>query len=160
MAQDTFRKRVVFWLDLLREDEYRLMEKVAYWKHTRQFASAMRDGIRLIADLREGRIDVLLELFPWVRSALMQVEAPATSDALQHQLQRLEQLILQQGMVPVAMPPRLGDGQPAGPKALDVPRFDLPIIEDADEDDTVILKRDTSTSSAMNFINSMLNLQQ
>jgi len=151
------RMRFVFWLNLANPIELNLAEILENSRTQRQFTGIIRDGIRLIFDLRQGKTDVLLELFPWVKASLSESEKATSNTALHHQLERLEQLILQQGAVPVQLPAH--STNQSGPKALDVPRFDLPTIED-DDDDTIVLKRDTSTNSAMNFVNSMLNLQQ
>lgn len=66
MPQNRYRLRFVFWLDMLRPDELKLADKIELLKNERLFAKTIRDGIRLVVDLREGRVDVLRELFPWV----------------------------------------------------------------------------------------------
>ena len=161
MAANRYRLRFTFWLDMLKLDEMALADQIEQLKNERSFVRTIRDGIRLIMDLRNGRTEVLFELFPWLKNELSQpmttIISTSPDNGLQHQLDRLEQLILQQGAVPVAMPAH--SSTHSGPKALDVPSFNLPTLED-DEDDTVVLKKDTSTRSATNFINSMLNLQQ
>lgn len=161
MAAERSRRLFKFWLNIFNDTEYQIAEALEVAKHRRQYTSLIRDGVRLVLSLRQGRTDVLFELFPWLEIELHRPPAPVALSshniALQNQLERLEQLILQQGAVPVDLSPHPNGHN--GPKALDVPRFDLPLIED-DEDDTVVLQRDTSTSSAMNFINSMLSLQQ
>ena len=43
---------------------------VADLKMGKLFAKTVRDGIRLICELRAGRLDTLFELFPWVQEAL------------------------------------------------------------------------------------------
>jgi hypothetical protein len=138
-----------------------LADQIEMLKNERAFVRTIRDGIRLIMDLRNGRTEVLFELFPWLKNELSQpvttIISTSPDDGLQHQLERLEQLILQQGAIPIDIPMQAQRTQESGPKALSVPQFSVP---DPDDDDTVILKCDTSTSSAMNFINSMLNLQQ
>lgn len=151
------RMRFVFWLNIANPIELYIAEILENSRTQRQFTGIIRDGIRLIFDLRQGKTDVLFELFPWVKASLSEIETPLANTAIEQQLDRLEQLILQQGAVPVAMPTH--SSSHSGPKALAVPRFDLPTLED-DEEDTVVLKKDTSTHSATNFINSMLNLQQ
>ena len=60
------RLRYVFWLNLNKLDEHALAEKIGELKARRTFSRTIRDGIRLICDLRQGRTDVLAELFPWV----------------------------------------------------------------------------------------------
>ncbi len=95
-----FRLRFSFWLDLHKSDEAALAETIDALKQNRTFASTIRDGIRLIADLRAGRIDVLLELFPWVKEALQPAPATSADQRLQEQIERLENLLLAQGNVP------------------------------------------------------------
>jgi hypothetical protein len=161
MATQRSRRLFKFWLNLYNDIEYEIAESLEYAKRRREYTGIIRDGIRLILSLRQGRVDVLLELFPWLESEIVKSPTVAAlssqNGALQQQLERLEQLILQQGAVPVDMPAY--SNNPSGPKALDVPRFDLPTLED-DDDDTIALNKDTSTNSAMNFVNSMLSLQQ
>ena len=66
------RRKFEFWLNVLRDDHLELAQEIDSLKRQRRFARTIRDGVRLVADLREGRIDVLLELFPWVRDAVAQ----------------------------------------------------------------------------------------
>ena len=71
MAKKSFRLRFTFWLDMHKSDEAAIAETIADLKSQRSFVSTIRDGIRLICDLRAGRLDVLFELFPWVRSEFL-----------------------------------------------------------------------------------------
>ena len=99
-----FRLRFTFWLDMHKTDEAELAETIDQLKQNRSFASTVRDGIRLIADLRAGQTDVLFELFPWVKDAL-QASPPAPMEkGLQEQIARLEALLLAQGNVPIQSP--------------------------------------------------------
>lgn len=103
MAKQSFRIKFMFWLDSTKPDEARLMEQVELLKGDRLFSKTIRDGIRLICDLRAGRTEVLFELFPWVRDGLQ--SAPVTTDdRLQAQIARLEALLLAQGNVPIKTP--------------------------------------------------------
>jgi hypothetical protein len=154
MSTSRFRLRQVFWLDMNNDDEAALADTIDELKRQRSFVRTVRDGIRLICDLRQGRVDVLFELFPWVRAEFLAGIQPSetpTERAISEQLKRLETLMLQQGNMPI----QLADH--GGPKAMNVPQFDPPAFDD--DEDTVVLKRDTTTNSAQNFINSMLNLQ-
>lgn len=67
----SFRKRFMFWLDLNKRDEQDLAEQIDELKEQRGFAKAIRDGLRLLIDLRRGNVDVLLELFPDIRHRLV-----------------------------------------------------------------------------------------
>jgi hypothetical protein len=96
----------MFWLDVRKRDEYALSEQIDELKQKRLYAKTLREGIRLICDLRAGRLDVLFELFPWVQVEFlkhMQTIQPVRSEAeqeLQRQLERLERLMLERGYVP------------------------------------------------------------
>lgn len=59
-----FRKRYFFWLDITRDSELHIAEDIALLKRKRLFSKTIRDGIRLIIDLRAGHLNVLFELFP------------------------------------------------------------------------------------------------
>jgi hypothetical protein len=96
-----FRLRFTFWLDLQKADEAAIAELIDGLKRSRTFASAIRDGIRLVCALRAGRTDVLFELFPWVRDGLQSAPAAATDQHLQAQIARLEALLIAQGSVPL-----------------------------------------------------------
>jgi len=95
-----FRLRFTFWLDLQKADEAALAETVEILKQNRSFVATIRDGIRLICDLRAGQTAVLFELFPWVREAVQPVAT--TDQRLQEQIARLETLLLAQGNVPIS----------------------------------------------------------
>jgi hypothetical protein len=100
------RGRFTFWLDFRKDDELVLAETIDDLKRKRGFASAIRDGLRLIVDLRAGQLDVLFELFPWVQvEFLKHLESiqPQKSEPelqLQRQLDRLERLMFERGYVP------------------------------------------------------------
>lgn len=61
-----------FWLDDTKSEENELIGQVNNLKQGRSFTSTIRDGIRLVCDLCDGKLDVLFELFPWVRAEFMQ----------------------------------------------------------------------------------------
>ena len=62
----SFRMRFTFWLDLNKQDEHELADIVDTLKSQRGYASAIRDGLRIVWELRQGRVDTLVKLFPWV----------------------------------------------------------------------------------------------
>jgi hypothetical protein len=160
MAKNRFRLRFTFWLDLLKPDEEQLADQIELLKNDRSFAGTIRDGIRLICDLRAGRLDVLFDLFPWVRAEFLgyfqSLQPPKNSaqSELERQLARVEALLVQQGSVPISTTAKTINS--AGPKPLSVPQFAIP----DDEEITLEIRPDTSTNSAQNFINSMFRLQQ
>ena len=71
MAQ-SFRKRVVVWLNLDKPQEANLLDYIEDLKVSRLFSRTIREGLLLIRDLRAGRLDILLDLFPWVEEAFWQ----------------------------------------------------------------------------------------
>ena len=155
MAKSRFRLQYKFWLDLNKPEEHNLAEAIEDLKEQRAFIRAVRDGIRLVVDLWNGNLDVLLELFPGVEEAFyerFQQQQPASDASLQEQLARLESLLLQQGNAPVAM-------SNSGPKPLKVPEISGPKLDD-DSDLIVMKKAQGDGSSAANFLNSALNLIQ
>ena len=156
MANKRYREKFMFWLNLIDDQEFAIAELISELKRERRFASTIRDGIRLICDLRQGKVDVLFELFPWIKTRLL-AEAhsleTAGERALREQLERIEQQLLQQGNVPVQLPSQAE----SGPKAMAVPQFEKPVYNDEDD---LVIKKDTSATSAQNFINAMLTLQQ
>jgi len=64
------RRNVTFWLDERHGLDSDLLRYVRQLKAAREFSSAVKDGLRLIRDLRAGNLDVLFELFPWIERAL------------------------------------------------------------------------------------------
>src|SRR5215207_10111766 len=95
-----FRPRYTFWLDMFKADEVALAQTIAELKRERTFVSTIRDGIRLICNLRVGRSEVLFELFPWVKEMVQPVAAPNNA-RLHEQIARLESLLIAQGNVPI-----------------------------------------------------------
>ena len=146
------RYKFSFWLDCDKDNELLLAEAIDDLKRRRTFTSTIRDGIRLMCDLRRGSLDVLFELFPWVRAEFLdymqalQPDKSAAEQRLEQQLARLEQLLLQQ------------TSAPAGPRPLALPR---PTV---DEDDTALVTvtkaKVDGAQIAQNFIKSMMALQQ
>lgn len=61
-----YRQQYKFWLNLLSDEEFEVAEKIEHLKKDRQFAKAIRDGITLVWDLRQGKVDALRNLYPEV----------------------------------------------------------------------------------------------
>ncbi len=76
------RKRFEFWLNDQRQEDWAVYELINKLKKPTkgqgQFTRAIREGLRLWASLRDGQVDVLLELFPWVREAVAKSASPQT----------------------------------------------------------------------------------
>jgi hypothetical protein len=157
MANKRYREKFMFWLNLIDDQEFAISELISELKCERRFAGTIRDGIRLICDLRQGKVDVLFELFPWIKTRLLAEVHPLETvgeRALREQLERIEQQLLQQGNIPMELPSPQSE---SSPKAMAVPQFEKPVYNDEDD---LVIKKDSSATSAQNFINSMLTLQQ
>ena len=142
-----FRLRFTFWLDMHKPDEAALAEVIDTLKQNRSFASAIRDGIRLIADLRAGRTDALFELFPWVKDTLQPAPSAPIEQGLQQQIARLEALLLAQGNTPIK-PPAIASSAPETTRAVPKSRVRIAATPSKIDAKTV----------AQNFANSMKSL--
>lgn len=77
-----YRIRYSFWLDVLKPDEREIDDYIADLKRGRKFAQTIREGLKLVATLREGRVDLLESLFPFIREHYRkEFEQPRDSDA-------------------------------------------------------------------------------
>jgi hypothetical protein len=168
MTKTRFRLRFTFWLDLLKPDEEQLADQIEQLKTDRSFARTIRDGIRLICDLRQGKLDVLFELFPWVRAEFMEYiqslqpqKSPAELD-IQQQLERLEQIMLKQGNMLIDTPAlvKMLTNNGTGLKPLQVTKTITAPAFDDDDDDLLVLRKDCNAGnqSAINFIKSAFAL--
>jgi hypothetical protein len=71
MSTKRFRLRFTFWLDMLKEGEAEIAETIEDLKANREFARTIREGIQLITSLREGNIDLLFQMFPWIQPEML-----------------------------------------------------------------------------------------
>jgi hypothetical protein len=152
------RKQYKFWLYHDLSEDTRLMEYAAWLVKTRQFATAIRNGLRLLWTLGEGDTTLLTELFPDVVSALRATPpaptpTPPDNSGIESRLDRMEALLLSSGagspngqvMKPTTVEP--GGVKPiAGARPLALPTFD------DDDQDTIVLKRGTDDSGSRNFL--------
>lgn len=148
------RYRFSFWLDCKKDDELLLAETVDNLKRNRSFTATIRDGIRLISDLRAGQLDVLFELFPWVRAEFLDHIQPAQSGAeieMQRRLERMESLLLAQGNTPISGNSGVGKSLLGGPVT--------PPVYDEDDTDLLAVKKST-VNSAQNFLDAVMSLKQ
>jgi hypothetical protein len=150
VAAKRFRLKHTFWLDVTKADERDLAARIEDLKEQRRFSQTIRDGIRLISDLRAGRTETLFALFPWLAAELSVVSEGRGELSLERQLEELRALIVSQNGAALA-------GFDDGLASLQ------PLRRAAFEDDDAVDLRVTATSdgaSAQNFLNSLLNLQQ
>jgi hypothetical protein len=153
MAADRFRLKFMFWLDVTKEDELVLSEQIEELKQHRSYVKTIRDGIRLVCDLKQGSTQVLFELFPWLRTELVAAAPVATDTKLQEEVAQLKQLILGQGYnVQSSL-----SANTSGPKPLNKPKLLLPLLDD-DDQETLVIRKNTSNDAGLNFLNAMTGL--
>jgi len=156
------RFKFQFWLDANKDDELLLMEEIDHLKSQRSFTKTIRDGIRLIVDLKRGNYDVLFELFPHTRDRFSASSSGGGEGddikALHAKLDQLAQIQLQsstpQGLLMAAKESNAG-----GPKPLGGLKPIAPPSPDDDDSDLLDITKDTSTDAGMNFLRSAFALQ-
>ena len=130
-------------------------------------SQSIRDGLRLLNDLRRGNTRVLLELFPDIIEKLCPTETPPTDDIndLKRLIEQMRQEIRQQQSHPMNntdIPDTRGYGIPAmkqsgkgiGTLGQGV-QFSAPLVDD---DDTMVLSIAAGSSNGVNFAASLANL--
>lgn len=158
-----YRMRYDFQLNIAKDDELAIAEQIANLKTQGLYSKTVRDGIRLVSDLREGNLGVLFELFPWVRAEFLEYVAstqPQKSDTetnIQKQLARIEELLANGETASSA--PRIDSGV-GGPKKMVVPQVAAPALDDDDTDLLVVAKAKSSGNASQNFLNSAFRLIQ
>ena len=132
------------------------MNIVARLKATRQFSKAIREGLRLWADLQAGNVDVLFELFPLLREKLQPIAAPPPQGGGGQGFDELKEMLqialanqnkdgyLMQSVTPA---PALPTGNLITSKQLSAPVFD------DDDMPALVMTKAAGSSSVMNFFN-------
>lgn len=148
MAGKRFRLKFMFWLDMNKSDEAELAEDIEILKEQRLFSETLRDGIRLICDLRAGRTDRLFAMFPWLLGEVDR-QADANRQTIQQEFDRLWSALASQSLS--------GDAR-AGLQSFAGRSFTPP--PDEDEEVALQVKAVKNGSSGKNFLSSLMNLQQ
>lgn len=157
-----FRERFNFWLDLSKQVEYDLADAIHQLKHTRQFASTVRDGLRLILTLRLGDTSVLESLFPGIVKQLVAANTNHELVELRKELADLRDRVATAAVVaPAESRPALSglkktainldDGEGFAPRVRE--------MQIQDTDDTLVVKKHVTSEAEVlsNFKNSFLN---
>jgi|GEM_PF-3496851 len=99
----SFRLQQKFWLDLSKPEEAGLADICDSLKQNRTFSKTIRDGIRLIVSLRQGKTDVLEELFPAIVIAIRGSQSTVNDDfqSMMNEIAELKSLVSSQ---PVSQP--------------------------------------------------------
>ena len=143
MEKRRFKLQYMFWLEPDKPEHDALIDIIESLKEDRAFAPVVRDGILLEADLREGRVDVLLELHPWIASVIAAGQGNEEIDRLRNEIELLKSVVAYM-TTEQPIPP------PTGPRPLTAPTDDMPLVMRKVASD--------GKASASNFINSAFNL--
>lgn len=141
-AKTRYRLRYTFWLNHLDSDEIAVADTIEILKNERSFASTVRDGIMLINELRQGKVDLLLKLFPWVADALRSAhETTLDTDDLKREMIALREAVMARGGGGYGTPP---------PKRLAT----------AEEMPDAVIHKKSGTDATANFLASLAALGQ
>ena len=137
-----------FQLRLDEPTDIHVGEVLDYARSQRREVTVIREAVALYWALENGNLEYLFEKFPQYRAQFK----PDTEELID----QFRQMLLQQSRAgqPTSIPAL------SGPKALNAPKLALPVLDDDDEQDTIVLKRSTSTDASTNLLNAMLGLQQ
>jgi len=138
----------MFWLDMSKSDEVELAEEIEILKQQRLFSETLRDGIRLICDLRAGRTDRLFAMFPWLVGEVDR-KADAQSLAIQQELERLWSVLASQSVASGTQ----GDLQLA-------PTSGFAAASSGEDEIKLQVKATKNGASGKNFLSSLMSLQQ
>ncbi len=141
----------MFWLRSDKPDEQYLIELIDYLKSRGEFASTIRDGLRLVHALRQCEWDVLFEMFPALGADIDKRILEAENAALRLAAARPIQVIQQQAQaIAIPEPP-----PSVGPRKLLTTPAPPPVFDDDDEI-TLDIKAVQNGDSTQNFVNSVL----
>lgn len=90
------RFRVDFWLHVNSQRDYETLEIIEAMKSKRTFRGSVIIGLKIVWELRQGRVETLLAEFPNVRD-LLQVKQPPPDDGLRDEIRELKRMMLEQG---------------------------------------------------------------
>lgn len=146
------RFRISFWLDANKDDELLLLEDIDRLKGMRKFTRTVRDGIRLMIDLQEGKVDVLFELFPDLKKRLNSQEIGHEAE----RLARMEEILLK---IDKSNELLILD-QPHHSRTSNKPKTRELMSPDEEDLDLLEVKKDSKSNSSENFLRSLMALQQ
>ena len=151
MATDRYRLKYVFWLEPDKREHEIVADQIERLKNERSFAGVVRDGIMIISELRQGKIDLLLKTFPWIADEILRRTSPVETD-LQRELEELKHLIRDQ-----SKSAHIYREEPlTSPKSL----LSKVHVEEEIYDQLVMRKAKSDGSSSKNFLDSAFDLVQ
>lgn len=91
------RKQITFLLDLAVGRDKETLEIISDMKSKRTFRGSVIMGIRMVHELRQGRVDTLLKEFPQVVEWLQVKFNPPPDGDLRDEIRELKRMMLEQG---------------------------------------------------------------
>lgn len=154
------RHRFNFWLDFSKDDELLVAETIDELKVKRSFASVVRDGIMIVNELRQGRVDLLLKLYPFVADAIRPTAPPVDPD--RGDLERLIEKAVHNSVSNIIQLPAPPVDYPVMKQAATgtlggLRKMALPVIDD-DDDDTIVINKTAAPNVMQNFLDSFAKL--
>ena len=151
---ERFRKRFMFWLNINNPRDFEIAQLIADLKRKGLFTKTIRDGIKLICSLREGRVDVLLKMFPFVAQyfqSQLHAQQQQQYELMQDQNKFMEdQIAYLRGLLENGAINNNGNGH----KQLPAPSQPKPVDDEPVE--IVVKDANGSGNSSQNFKNSFL----
>lgn len=174
------RYKFCFWLNGDKDDELLVAETVDELKAHRSFSAVVRDGIMIVKELKEGRVDLLLKLYPFVKDAVAAMLPPPVPPTpppmdIATLMREFERMMDERGrgatipdtresgfpaMSPAYKQPGIGLTAGAGSTLGAGRKLSLPVLDDDDDGDTlqVIKHIVTPEEIAANFREGMASL--
>lgn len=138
------RERIDFFIDLRKTEDFELGELIHELKSKRKFSDTVKKGILLIVDLNKGSLEVLFEMFPWVRAKFLELVLGDVTAQFEGVL------------VKAALAQQQGADSEASQSASERQMAFLSAADDDPFADTVISDSVTPDSTLNNFLDSML----
>lgn len=156
------RKRIDFWLFTEETNDKTVMRVIRSLKKKKLFRQTVMDGIMIVAQLRQGKTDLLFKKFPWIVDKILASAPVSTTDNtdIERQIADLRRIMLERGGELLPSPPAdypqmkslsAGVGSTLGQGR----KMTLPLVDD---DDTLVLTKSAGTNSTQNFLASFAKL--
>lgn len=142
------RKQLKFWLNIGVATDDWLLEIISYWKTRREFTEMIKNGLRLMWSLGQGKLDVLFELFPQLDAQLAARYNPAPDpDELKDTIRLVVEASVKKAILenpslpsgPLVGAPLKQSGEGIG--TLANRKIELPLLDDDDDGDTIVLNK-------------------
>lgn len=127
-----------------------------YAKAQRGEVTMIRDGVRLLWALKNNDLSVLFELFPHLERQFK----PDAEELIEQFRQMLSQQLSAPAPQPVSVPMALPDStaEQGGKKSLAAVKISLPLLDDDDDGDTIVISKATDSSITKEVMANMMKV--